>query len=64
MHHTPLTWYEQENQSYEAHLKFISGTAYLHLFLMKDGTQKTLCVSANGPHALAKTQQVSTFQFA
>jgi hypothetical protein len=55
MHHTPLAWYEQENQSYQAHLRFFSSTAYLCLFLMKDGTQKPLRLGANGPHALAKT---------
>jgi hypothetical protein len=44
-------------------LDFSQSTQYF-LFLMKDGTQNTMRVGANGPHAFAKTHQVSTFQFA
>jgi hypothetical protein len=50
MQHTPLTWNEQENESYQAHLK----TLNLRLPSMKEGSQKPLCVGANSPHALAK----------
>jgi hypothetical protein len=43
MHHTPLTWYKQKNQRYQAYLRFLSSTAYLRLFLTKDGTQRHSC---------------------
>jgi hypothetical protein len=54
MHHTPLTWYEQENQSYQAHFRFFPSLAYLRLFLMKDGTQRHCVLVLMASHAFTK----------
>jgi hypothetical protein len=50
MHHKPLTCYEQENESCQAHLKALN----LRLPSMKDESQQPLRVGANRPHALAQ----------
>jgi hypothetical protein len=60
MHHTPLTWYEQENQSYQAHLRFFSKHSVFASVVDERWHIKALHLGANGPHTLAKTHQFTS----
>jgi hypothetical protein len=46
MHHTPLTWYEQENLSYKAHSEAFSTALKFVAVLVKRGITVTMLISA------------------
>jgi len=46
MHHTPLTWYEQENLSYKAHSEAFSRAVKFVAVLLKRWFTKTMLIGA------------------